>query len=127
MEKLTDKTYWEGTYNQRRRQPSLNVDGFMNYSNRLILNKLLETNLDNKRVIEIGAGDSIWLPYLAKKFPSSRFGGMDYTESGCTLLAERARRENANIQIFQEDMFAENSHLHNTFDEIGRASCRERV
>lgn len=116
MEKLTDKTYWEGTYNQRRRQPSLNVDGFMNYSNRLILNKLLETNLDNKRVIEIGAGDSIWLPYLAKKFPSSRFGGMDYTESGCTLLAERARRENANIQIFQEDMFAENSHLHNTFD-----------
>lgn len=116
MEKLTDKTYWEDTYSHRKSQPSLNVDGFVNYSNRLILSKLLETNMKNKRILEIGAGDSVWLPYLAKQFPSSQFVGVDYTESGCTLLSERAHRAGANIEVIHEDMFVENSQLHGTFD-----------
>lgn len=116
MKKLTDKTYWEGTYNQRARQPPLNVDGFMNYSNHLILSKLLETNLNNKRILEIGAGDSVWLPYLAKKFPSSQLVGIDYTENGCALLAERAHRDDAPIKVIHEDMFVEDSHFHGSFD-----------
>lgn len=116
MEKLTDKTYWEGTYSHRKSQPSLNVDGFVNYPNRLILSKLLETNMKNKRILEIGAGDSAWLPYLAKQFPSSQFVGVDYTESGCTLLSERAHRAGANVEVIHEDMFVESSQLHGTFD-----------
>lgn len=116
MEKLTDKLYWESTYNRRKSQPSLNIDGFMNYSNRLILSKLLETKMENKRILEIGAGDSVWLPYLAEKFPSSQFVGVDYSESGCVLLSERTRMVDANVEVIHEDMFVENSQLHGSFD-----------
>lgn len=116
MEKLTDKTYWEDTYNRRNSLQTLKVDGFINYSNRLILNKLLETDMRNKRVLEIGAGDSVWLPYLARKFPTSQFVGIDYSESGCTLLSDRANREDVNIEVICEDMFVENSQLHGSFD-----------
>lgn len=116
MEKLTDKTYWEDTYNRRKSQSSLNVDGFVNHSNRLILNKLLELDMKNKRVLEIGAGDSVWLPYLARKFPSSQFVGVDYSEGGCSLLSERAHKADVNIEVIREDMFVENSQLHGTFD-----------
>lgn len=116
MEKLTNKTYWEDTYNRRKSQPSLNVDGFTNHSNRLILSKLIETDMENKRILEIGAGDSVWLPYLAKKFPSSQFVGIDYSESGCALLSERTHMVDANVEVIHEDMFVENSHLHSSFD-----------
>ena len=116
MKKLTDKIYWEGIYNRRKSQPSLEVDGFTNHSNYLILRTLLETDLKNKRILEVGAGDSLWLPYLATKFPSSQFVGIDYSEWGCSLLFERAVKENANIEVIHEDMFIENSRLHGTFD-----------
>lgn len=116
MKNLTDKTYWEDTYKYRSSQSALNVHGISNYVNRLILRKLLETNMENKRILEMGAGDSVWLPYLAKQFPSSQFVGIDYTESGCSLLSERAHRVGANIEVIHEDMFVENSRLHGTFD-----------
>lgn len=118
MEKLTDKAYWEGTYSRRNDRQSLNVDGFVNYSNRLILNKLIEINLESKSILEIGAGDSVWLPYLAEKFPSSRFVGIDYSDSGCALLSERVNKENVNVTVVHEDMFAEDSPLHGSFDVV---------
>lgn len=118
VEKLTDKAYWDGTYCRRKGLQSLNVDGFINYTNRLILNKLLEINLGNKSILEIGAGDSVWLPYLAKEFPSSRFVGVDYSDAGCALLSERAKQENANVRVIHEDMFVEESPLHGSFDVV---------
>ena len=116
MEKLTDKSYWESTYSRRNSQPPLAFNGFTNYSNRLILNKLLETDMKNKRILEIGAGDSAWLPYLAREYPSSQFTGVDYAESGCALLSDRAHQAGVNIEVVQEDMFSEDSHLHGSFD-----------
>ena len=118
MEKLTDKPYWEGTYSRRKIQTSLRTEGFRSYLNRLILSKLFEAGMENKRILEIGAGDSMWPPYLAKKFPSSQFVGIDYSEGGCALLSERARREGLDIEVVYEDMFVENSRLHGTFDVI---------
>ncbi len=116
MKKLTDKPYWDSTYGRRKRQPSLKVDGFMNYSSRLILDALLRADMQNKRILEVGAGDSVWLPYLAKRFPTSQFVGVDYSEGGCALLAERASEEGVDIEIVHEDIFVENSRLHGSFD-----------
>ncbi|MCG9029710.1 class I SAM-dependent methyltransferase [Laribacter hongkongensis] len=118
MEKLTDKIYWEETYNRRKNQSSLDVDGFTNFSNRLILNKMLEVGMMSKRVLEIGAGDSVWLPYLARKFPSSQFVGLDYSESGCMLLSKRAHKAGVNIGVIRDDMFVEKSQLHGSFDVV---------
>lgn len=118
MKTLTEKNYWESTYNHRRGQPSLNIDGFKNYPNRLILEKLLETGLENKCVLEIGAGDSVWLPYLASHFDSSKFVGLDYTENGCALLAQRAHEAGVNIEVVHENMFTQTSRLHNNFNYV---------
>jgi SAM-dependent methyltransferase len=92
--------------------------GIGNYCNRLILEKLLAIAMGDKRVLEIGAGDSAWLPYLAKEFPSSQFVGLDYSERGCTLLSARALSEGVNVQTVQEDMLVESSAHHQTFDVV---------
>lgn len=118
MDKLTEKPYWEDTYSRRKSQPSLRIEGFRGYLNRLILSKIFEIGMENKRILEIGAGDSMWLPYLAKIFPSSQFVGVDYSEGGCALLSERARKEGLNIEVVYEDMFVEKSCLHGTFDVV---------
>jgi 2-polyprenyl-3-methyl-5-hydroxy-6-metoxy-1,4-benzoquinol methylase len=118
MKTLTEKNYWEKTYTHRHGQQSLNIDGFKNFPNHLILNKLLQTDLKNKLVLEIGAGDSVWLPYLANQFDSSKFVGLDYTENGCTLLTQRAHEAGVNIEVVQEDMFAQTSRLHNKFNYV---------
>ena len=118
MDKLTDRAHWDGTYTTRKRQRPLQLTGVGSYCNRLILAKLLETGLEGKRILEIGAGDSAWLPYLAKTLPSSQCVGLDYSESGCALLSERARTEGASVEVMHGDMFAESSPLHRTFDVV---------
>lgn len=113
---LTDKGYWDGTYTGRKRQPPLSIEGSKNYSNRVLFSELLKTGLEGKRIVEIGAGDSAWLPYLAKRFPTSQFVGIDYSEGGCKLLSERAQTMGVNIEVVYEDLFSEYSPLHGSFD-----------
>lgn len=116
MENLTEKSYWDDTYRLKKPKSPRGFDSFLNYSNRQILSKFRQLDLANKNVLEIGAGDSIWLPYLAKAFPDARFTGVDYSEQGCALLAERAREEDATVDVVLQDMFAEPSSLHGRFD-----------
>ncbi len=117
MKKLTSEEYWDGTYTQRDVKSNLNVDGFSNSCNRLILNKILETDLPNKRILEIGAGDSMWLPYLAAIFSSGQFVGLDYSDRGCGLLRERTR-DLGNVAVVREDMFRCSPELHESFDVV---------
>jgi 2-polyprenyl-3-methyl-5-hydroxy-6-metoxy-1,4-benzoquinol methylase len=72
--------------------------------------------IEGKRVLEIGARDSQWLPYLSEKFPSSEFIDIDRSESDCIFLAKRAHEVGIKIKVICEDMFAENSNLHGYFD-----------
>jgi SAM-dependent methyltransferase len=115
MKKLTNEEYWNSTYTQRDAKSNLNLDGFSNSCNRLILEKILAADLPNKRILEIGAGDSMWLPYLAERFSSSQFVGLDYSDRGCALLRERTR-DLRNVAVAREDMFTCDSELHETFD-----------
>src|SRR5436190_15354095 len=118
MKSLTDQSYWNGVYSRRDELPSLQTAGFKNHITRLVLDKLTAAGMDNKRVLEIGAGDSVWLTYLAKHFPSSTFCGLDYSAEGCARLADRANREKAKIEIFREDMFVKDSQCHGSFDVV---------
>lgn len=119
MTNLTDKNDWERGYVSRRNIDDLKLD-WRNLTNRLIVEKIEELKLDNKRILEIGAGDSQWLPYFAKKYCDSRFAGLDYTNAGCERLALRAAmlRGTGTIEIYQQDMFAEHSELHGQFDIV---------
>src|SRR6266487_4707925 len=107
MSTLTKKEDWEQGYVSCKEIVDLNFDwrGHINY---ILVKKIEEIGLDGKSVLEIGAGDSQWLPYFAKKYPGSRFAGLDYSKAGCERLAERAAGicEAATIDIYHQDMFA---------------------
>jgi SAM-dependent methyltransferase len=118
MSKLTEKEYWDESYRYGRDFGELDVQGFRNRFQYLICNKIEDIGLLNKSVLEIGAGDSQWLPYFAARYRSSAFAGLDYSEAGCARLAERARRGGVTIEVHHEDMFATESRLHGMFDLV---------
>lgn len=118
MKKLTNNDYWDGAYHRRKKTALSSFEGLTNHCNRLILEALLKTDMVGKRILEIGAGDSYWLPHLAKKFPTSHFTGLDYSEIGCDLLRERARKANVNIEVICADMFADDTTASESFDIV---------
>lgn len=118
MENLTTENYWEKSYTDHNDLVDLRTSGFRGHLNRLIFRKILETTPANKRILEIGAGNSMWLPFLAKQFPSSSFTGVDYTKNGCSLLLDRSKKDRLGITVVQEDMFSKQSSLHNSFEIV---------
>lgn len=118
MSTLTTKDTWRESYLARGEPTDLEFD-WRNRSNIVIAQMLESIGLSGKNVLEIGAGDSQWLPYLARKYPESRFAGLDYTEDGCKRLAERAdKKANISIDIYHQDMFRADPSLHNQFDVV---------
>ena len=118
MNTLTRKEDWDQGYVSREESIDLEL-GWRHHTNYLLAKKIEEIGLDGKSVLEIGAGDSQWLPYFAKKYPGSRFVGMDYSQAGCDRLAKRVATSGAtNIDIYQHDMFAMESALHGKFDLV---------
>lgn len=116
MKSLTDSNYWDETYRRRSLIRPLSVAGISNFGNLLIYEKLQSLGLHGKRILEIGAGDSGWLTFLAKAYSDSSFTGLDYSDIGCSMLRQRAESEGVEIDVVQEDMFVETSPLHGTFD-----------
>ena len=55
-------------------------------------------------ILEVGCGNSKWLPYLAKKRSLSVFG-LDYSEEGCELVRRLLKAEKIDGTIFCQDMF----------------------
>src|SRR5262245_37028027 len=119
MSALTKKQHWDQNYVSRKEVVDLNF-GWRDHTNHLIVKKIEEIGLDGKSVLEIGAGDSPWLLYFAKKYHGSRFAGLDYSKAGCERLAERAAAicETTTIDIYHQDMFATESTLHGRFDLV---------
>ena len=118
MKRLTEHNYWESNYLGREVSTQAPLTGFSNHCNRLILRELLHAGLEGKRVLEIGAGNSFWLPYLATRFPTSQFAGLDYSEQGCHLLRQRAEKANVKVDIHCVDMFKPDLQLLGKFDLV---------
>lgn len=119
MKHLTDVEMWNRGYMQRDEFHKLNLD-WREISGRLFTGKIEESGLDEKNVLEIGAGDSVLLPYLAEKHPSSRFGGLDYSPAGCQRLSRRVESSGSkvSVDVYHQDMFASESVLHGKFDLV---------
>lgn len=119
MRELTKIEYWDQGYEARNEAAEL-AFGWRDYINCLIAGKIEGIGLEGKSVLEIGAGDSMWLPYLAKKYPGTQFAGVDFSKAGCQRLADRVAAASApvTIDIHNEDMFAAESELHGTFDLV---------
>lgn len=115
-DRLTSKDYWEHSYTGRKGSRLLST-GTGSRPTRDILEVLESIGLHGKTILEAGAGDSLWIPYLAARYPDARFIGLDYAESGCALL--RAKSEGlANVTVIKGDIFRPDEEMLNCADLV---------
>ncbi len=114
---ISKKSYWEQQY-RGSRSSDLPLEGFTNRPNQLILEKIVPLLPETKSVLEIGAGGSLWLPYLASHFPDKKFVGLDYSESGCQKLTESVRDKCLKVDVVNADMFEPPDYLLGKMDLV---------
>lgn len=103
--RLTEGAYWDATYSSQSVPLPLDVRSFRRLNDRRIV-ELLQSALEPRgRVLEVGAGNSAVLTYLAAANPDAAFSGLDYSPSGCNLLRRRAELEKVAVEVLQQDLF----------------------
>jgi SAM-dependent methyltransferase len=119
---LAGATYWDGIY-QATRDVLPPVDpqskAWGNYGNRqagaFIEKALPSVHPGYSRLIELGCGNSQWLPYFASR--GFDVWGIDYTESGCACAREILRQAQLRTdQIVCADLFAPPPSMLSVFD-----------
>ena len=113
--RLTTNEYWNQKYGSNV-TTTLTTSGFQGHTNKQILEQISSIGLHQKSIIEIGAGGSQWLPFLAKQYPDSSFTGLDYAKAGCKELKDRAKIENVDITVVNADLFQPPKELIGKFD-----------
>lgn len=117
MSKLTTAEYWDGTYAQASDAP-LDLSSFRNWGQRQVVELIESVGMSRRRVLEVGAGNSAVLCYLARMHPEGDFHGMDYAPGGCAMLQARARREGVVVGAHQADMFAPSADQVGAYDVV---------
>jgi 2-polyprenyl-3-methyl-5-hydroxy-6-metoxy-1,4-benzoquinol methylase len=114
---LTTEEYWSRFW---RVSPPRKVDPGHHYDRELIrvfgeCRRLLGS--PEIRFIEIGCGNSMWLPFLARDFGWS-VSGLDYTDIGCETARTNLREAGTSGQIWHRNLFEENADLSSRFDIV---------
>ena len=89
-----------------------------------ILLEAIEINKDAKTVIDMGCGYGPIGIYLAKKYPDKKIYMYDINERAVELSKTNASLNKVDVFVYHSDLFEA---VNFKADEIGRASCRERV
>lgn len=125
MTDIAGKEHWEKTWDDATMFPPVNPRdrGWSNYYNRqiheFISRNLYKNSTRNRTLIELGCGNSAWLPYFAKEF-NLVVWGLDYTANGCEMSREIMRRAGLpDHRIIKGDLFdPPNALLHGRFDYV---------
>lgn len=72
---------------------------------------------DNKRLIEIGCGNSGWLPYFYRRF-GIRVTGIDYAEQGCEMSRAIFERDQVPGEVIKGDLFDPPTDHLTTYDYV---------
>ncbi|MBW6503932.1 class I SAM-dependent methyltransferase [bacterium] len=75
-------------------------------------------------MLEVGCGNSNWLPYFAQRWKLS-VEGIDYSEEGCRLAREIMSRNNLPGTIYLGDLFSPPQELIGRFDVVISAGVVE--
>ncbi len=102
MDRLTDVHYWEEQWWKKRQPQKLRLYRDFDYETVQLLRR--EAGSGKSRVLEVGAGGSRLLPFLAAKF-GHRVSGVDFSPSGCLLLRANMALAGASGDVVCEDMF----------------------
>lgn len=103
MDRLTDVRYWEEDWWRRKRPERLWLYRDFDFETVRLLHRAAGDG--PARVIELGAGGSRVLPYLARKFGNRVFGA-DFSPSGCRLLRANLSLVGVTGGVVREDMFS---------------------
>ncbi len=80
------------------------------------INHLKEAD-KGKKVLEIGCGNSVWLPYLHQYF-GLEVNGLDYSEQACKRSKEILARHNIKGEIYNADFFNPPANLLGQYDFV---------
>ena len=121
MKRLTDAGYWEEQWWKGARPRRLWLFRDFDFETVRLLGQAIHVARRGSerapvRVLELGAGGSRVLPYLARRF-SCRVFGTDFSFAGCRLLAANLSLQKVDGRIVCEDMF-ESSISASTFDVV---------
>lgn len=89
------------------------VRRFHNYFKGLFSSK--ETK--GKKLLEIGCGNSVWLPYFAKEF-KFEVSGLDYSPIGCETSEKILERASVKGKVYCSDFFLPPEELIGQFDVV---------
>ena len=101
MEVIVDKAgekYWTKVWGNSDLQSPIDVESKLlkDYINRRFHKKFKEIftggDVQGKTLLEVGCGNSVWLPYFANQF-GLKVSGLDYSEYGCEQSRQILKRE----------------------------------
>lgn len=114
---LTTTAFWDGGYHAGAVSGPLMQGDFRRFPELEVAGAIERLGLAGRRVVEIGAGGSALLTYLARRHGSTAaFTGLDYAPEGCRLLRERARQEGVDVAVVEQDLFAPDASMLGQFD-----------
>jgi cyclopropane fatty-acyl-phospholipid synthase-like methyltransferase len=70
-----------------------------------------------KKLLEVGCGGSIWLPYFAKEY-DFKISGIDYSEQGCILAKKILENNDVSGNIIYADLFKPPAKMVAAFDVV---------
>lgn len=98
---LTDKSYWDHKWKLHGPARRLNPNEYLNSRIAAMLADYLPRA--PARVLEVGAGGSLWLPYLARTY-SYEVVGVDYSRVGCQRLVDNLRETPDKAMVVEGDI-----------------------
>ncbi|MBI4577737.1 MAG: class I SAM-dependent methyltransferase [Planctomycetes bacterium] len=117
-ERLTTSEYWADIY-KRAGSKRFSADPGK-YRGHMQLDSLFTRIIPRQRalnIIEMGCGNSIWLPYFARKFGLDVWG-LDYSESGCELARRNLQRAGVRGNILCRDFLDDIPDMEHGFDIV---------
>ena len=101
MKGLTDQSYWEEAWWQRKRPERLHLYRDFDFET---VHLLARAGARGCRALELGGGGSRILPYLGRKFGFRVFGS-DFSRRGCRLLKANLALQGMQGGVVCEDLF----------------------
>jgi SAM-dependent methyltransferase len=121
----TDKAgeeYWSNFWKNYKIPDSINpysynVNYFPHKLYHHFFKKYISKEDKGKKILELGCGNSAWLPYFAKEFGLEIYG-LDYSEFGCKQSEYILKQENLSGKIIQADFFDPPEDFYEKFDFV---------
>lgn len=122
MKEKADREYWNSQWKERALPRPVQIERgiFKIPTNRYVheyFKRLLGLRCKGKKILEIGCGRSIWLPYFAKTWEMN-VTGLDFSSAGCELAARIVAREGVEGSIVLADFLNPPPQLLGAFDYV---------